>query len=113
MGRTILPFNQLVRQIKEEDWGKFRRALRREDQALLDALFEMARYHAGPAAYASRPNPMETILVGMLIELLRQVRALEARLDEQARPDDPARLDDPTRMDEPEGGARDAERLGL
>ena len=79
MGRTILPFNQLVRHIKEEDWGKFRRALRREDQERLDALFEMARHHAGPAAYAGRPNPMEPILIGMLIELLRRVEGLEAR----------------------------------
>ncbi len=80
MGRTIIPFNRLVQRIKEENWGKFRRALRREDQERLDALFEMARHHAGPAAYASRPNPMEPILLGMLIELLRRIEALEEHL---------------------------------
>ena len=82
MGRTIIPFNQLVQDIKQEDWGKFRRALRREDQERLDELFEMARHHAGPAAYASRPNPMEPILIGMLIELLKRLEALEERLSQ-------------------------------
>ena len=87
MGRTVEPFNQLVRRVQAEDWGKFRRALRKEDQALLDALFEMARYHAAPGAYASRPNPMETILLSMFIELLKRVHSLEKRLSE---PDDSA-----------------------
>lgn len=93
MGRTIVPFNQLVRSIKEKDWGKFRRALRREDQERLDELFEMARHHAGPAAYASRPNPMEPILIGILIELLRRVEGLEER------------------SPQPEGSGGDAQRV--
>ena len=80
MGRTLASFNPLVKVLKEEDWGKFRRALRKEDQALLDELFERARYHAGPAAYASRPNPMEPIFLGMLIELLKRFRSLEAHV---------------------------------
>lgn len=82
MGRTLTSFNQLVRQMKDEDWGKFRRALRREDQEILDELFEMARFHAGPAAYASRPNPMEPILMGMLIEMLKRTAALEGKIRE-------------------------------
>ena len=91
MGRTIVPFNQLVHRIKEENWGKFRRALRREDQERLDALFEMARHHAGPAAYASRPNPMEPILIGMLIEMMRRIEALEAHSPRPEEPDGHAR----------------------
>lgn len=80
MGRTLTSFNQLIRQLKEEEWGKFRRALRREDQEVFDELFEMARFHAGPAAYASRPNPMEPILLGILIELLKRTAALEEKV---------------------------------
>jgi hypothetical protein len=90
MGRTIVPFNQLVQGIKQEDWGKFRRALRREDQERLDALFEMARHHAGPAAYASRPNPMEPILIGMLIELLRRIETLEEHMHRPEKSNDHA-----------------------
>lgn len=86
MGRTVASFNQLVKVLKEEEWGKFRRALRREDQEALDELFELARYHAGPAAYASRPNPMEPIFVGMFIELLKRLRSLEARVKELEKP---------------------------
>lgn len=80
MGRTIASFNQLVRRIQEEEWGKFRRALRREDREALDALFEMSRYHAGPAAYAGLPDPMEPIFMGMLLELVKRIDALEGRL---------------------------------
>lgn len=81
MGRTLTSFNQLVRAIQQEDFAKFRRALRREDQKLFDELFEMARFHAGAAAYASRPNPMEPILLGMLVELLKRFSALEGKID--------------------------------
>lgn len=80
MGRTLPSFNQLVRQMKDEDWGKFRRALRREDQEILDELWEMARFHAGPAAYASRPNPMGPIRMGMLIEMFKRTAALEDKI---------------------------------
>ena len=95
MGRTIPSFNPLVRHLQQEDWGKFRRALRREDQQLLDELFEMARFHAAPAAYASRPNPMEPIVVGMLIEMLKRLREVEERLPKGEAPSDGAqqRLD--------------------
>lgn len=95
MGRTITSFNQLVRHLQQEDWGKFRRALRREDQQLLDELFEMARFHAAPAAYASRPNPMEPIVVSMLIEMLKRLREVEERLPKGEAPSDGAqqRLD--------------------
>ena len=55
----------------------------------------MARFHAAPAAYASRPNPMEPIVVGMLIEMLKRLREVEERLPKGEAPSDGAqqRLD--------------------
>ena len=44
MGRTVLPYSQ-VWEAERQRWLKFRRALRREDQAHLDRLFELARLH--------------------------------------------------------------------
>ncbi|MCH7570525.1 MAG: hypothetical protein IH919_08170 [Deltaproteobacteria bacterium] len=76
MGRTVLPFNQKILSI-ESEWNKFRRALRKEDQELLDDLFGFAKYHSAPSSYFSTPNPMEPVLMAMLIEILKEVRRLK------------------------------------
>ncbi len=79
MGRTVLSFNQKILSI-ESEWSKFRRALRKEDQELLDDLFGFAKYHSAPSSYFSTPNPMEPVLMAMLIELLKEVRRLKFEL---------------------------------
>ena len=81
MGRTVLPFTQeLCRE--EASWSAFRRALRREDQVLLDELFAAARYHTAACAFAGRAVPFEAILVSMLVEERRALRELEKKLQE-------------------------------
>ncbi len=79
MGRTVLSFNQKILSI-ESEWSKFRRALRKEDQELLDDLFGFAKYHSAPSSYFSTPNPMEPVLMAMLIEILTEVRRLKFEL---------------------------------
>ena len=82
MGRTVLSYTQKILAL-ESEWSKFRRALRQEDQELLDELFCFAKYHSAPASYFSTPSPMEPIFMGILIELLKEIRRL--RLELQAR----------------------------
>lgn len=79
MGRTVLSFNQKILSI-ESEWSKFRRALRKEDQELLDDLFGFAKYHSAPSSYFSTPNPTEPVLMAMLIEILKEVRRLKFEL---------------------------------
>ena len=86
MGRTLETFTQKVDRLRIE-WGLFRRALRREDQLLLDELFDHARRHAQAGAYASPADPFPAILLSMLMEerksriaLEEKVRALEQHL---------------------------------
>jgi hypothetical protein len=86
MGRTVLPYSQVLER-EYQDWKKFRRGLRREDQLVLDRLFDLARRHVQAGSYASRPWPLETILISVLIEqekalaeLKRRVRDLEEAL---------------------------------
>ncbi len=86
MGRPVLTATQLIQKIQAEHWGKFRRALRREDQVILDRLFDRAQYHAQAMAYASMPAPMEPILVAMLIELQRDLLHLQEKLPAPAGP---------------------------
>jgi hypothetical protein len=82
MGRTVITATQLIQQVQAEHWGKFRRALRREDQEILDRLFDRAQYHAQAMAYAAMPVPMEPILVAMLIEIQRDLLKLQKQLRE-------------------------------
>ena len=85
MGRTVLPFSRVLEQ-EVQEWRKFRRGLRKEDQQFLDRLFEEARLHVQAGVYASRPWPFETILISMLlehekalVELRSKIRTLEER----------------------------------
>ncbi len=84
MGRTVLPFNQVLEQAFR-DWAKFRRALRKEDQEAFDALFGAAKYHVAAASYASQLNPLEAIFLSILIEHQKALDALNARLAPPAR----------------------------
>jgi hypothetical protein len=79
MGRTVLPYSQVWEEERER-WRKFRRALRKEDQAHLDRLFESARLHLQAGVYAANPWPLESMLMAMLLELEKAVSALEERL---------------------------------
>jgi hypothetical protein len=64
-----------------EEWKKFRRALRKEDQEAFDRLFDRAKLHVQAAAYTSHPWPLESILLSiclehekLLMEILKKLR---------------------------------------
>ena len=84
MGRTVLPYSQ-VWEAERQRWQKFRRALRKEDQAHLDRLFESARLHLQAGVYASNPWPLESMLLSMLLEHQKDLSALEERLQQSGR----------------------------
>ena len=81
MGRTVLPFSQALER-EYGDWKKFRRGLRREDQEILDRLFDLARIHVQAGSYASRPWPLETILIAILIEQEKALQTLRKEVTE-------------------------------
>jgi len=84
MGRTVLSFTQELYR-EEESWGGFRRALRREDRELFDALFAAARYHTAACTCAGRPVPFDAILMSILIEERRAARELSRRVEDLER----------------------------
>jgi hypothetical protein len=79
MGRTVLPYSQ-VWEAERQRWQKFRRALRKEDQAHLDRLFESARLHLQAGVYASNPCPLESMILSMLLEHQKDLGALAEQL---------------------------------
>ena len=84
MERTDLPFNQILEQ-EIQEWKKFRRGLRKEDQQFLDALFEKARLHVQAGVSVSRPWPFETILISMLLEHEKALVELRSKLKVQEK----------------------------
>jgi hypothetical protein len=81
MGRTVLPFSRVLEQ-EAQEWRKFRRGLRKEDQQFLDRLVEEARLHVQAGVYASRPWPFETILISILLEHEKTLAELRSKLKE-------------------------------
>lgn len=71
-----------------ESWGKFRRALRREDQEALDELFRAARLQLAGSAYAARPIPFESIAMCMLLAQHRMIADLQQRMKQLETGDD-------------------------
>ena len=84
MGRTVLPFTQELYR-EEASWNGFRRALRREDRELFDALFAAARYHTAACTCAGRAVPFDAILMSILVEERRAARELSLRVEELER----------------------------
>ena len=80
METTDLAFRQVLEQ-EVQEWRKFRRALRKEDQQFLDRLFEKARLHVQGGADASRPWPFETILISILLEHEKALVELRSKLE--------------------------------
>jgi hypothetical protein len=75
MGRTLPSITQVFYQ-EQGSLARFRRALRRSDQLILDDLFVSAQKHLAAAAYASNALPMETFLLAMLLEEHKEVMGL-------------------------------------
>jgi hypothetical protein len=84
MGRTDPSITQYFLE-EQGAFSRFRRALRKSDQAALDDLFAAARQHLAASAYASHALPFEVFLLSMLLEEHKKVRALRQQMDELLR----------------------------
>ena len=81
-----LPFSQVLEQ-EIQDWKKFRRALRKEDQEFLDRLFEKVMLHVEAGVLVSRPWPFETILISILLEHEKALAELKSKIKAQEEQD--------------------------
>jgi len=80
MGRTVPSFRMLLDSIIME-LGDFRRALRRRDQEVFDRIMDMAREHASASTVAAAIDPMDIIVLSILIEQQKQIDDLEEDSD--------------------------------
>lgn len=80
MGRTLATTNQIITH-EQTAFTNFRRALRRQDQRLFDALFAAARLHTAAISQANHALPFEAILLAMVLEQSREIEHLKHLLD--------------------------------
>lgn len=81
MGRTVPSFRMLLEEMIVE-LSIFRRALRGEDKVAFDSLMNKAREHASSCTVAPTLDPMDAVLLSILIELQKEINSLrEAKAD--------------------------------
>ena len=81
MGRTLPSITQAFLQ-EQQSYARFRRALRRTDQLVLDDLFAAAHHHLAAAAYAAHSLPFEIFLLAMLMEEHKEVLRLRGLVED-------------------------------
>lgn len=75
MGRT-LPTSRDILDRLEFEWRDYRRGLTGEEQTRFDALWQKARAHASAMSNQAPLDPMQAVLLSMLLELQREVDVL-------------------------------------
>jgi len=80
MGRTVATFRQLIEQ-ELANWERvFGRALRREERAHLEAMFNRVRLYAEACTYEFPVHAMDAINVAIALDHETRLRALETLL---------------------------------
>ncbi|MFA5862695.1 MAG: hypothetical protein WDA16_13475 [Candidatus Thermoplasmatota archaeon] len=80
MGRTLPTSRDLLDGL-EFEWRDYRRGLTNEEQSRFDGLWQKARRHASAMSNQSPLDPMQAVLLGVLLEMQREIDELRRRLD--------------------------------
>jgi hypothetical protein len=75
MGKTLPPSSELI-EYERRRWTPFKRALPKVDQARFDRLFDCAKLHVQAGVCQSRPVPLETIILAVLLEQQKRIEEL-------------------------------------
>ena len=92
MGRTVPTYRQVLETMVDE-WQGFKKALRKEDRAAFDRLMEKARLHASAASYDARVDPVESIIMSILLEQEKELGELRKKIEEIEKRRENERLD--------------------
>ncbi|NLE83236.1 MAG: hypothetical protein GX603_01820 [Chloroflexi bacterium] len=93
MGRTIASITQTWQE-EEAALNRFKRALRKDDQLLLDELLVLSRLHLAEASYASNLYPLDMYLIAILLEVYKQLKATQRHLFNHDQHKDQSRLEE-------------------
>ncbi len=79
MGRT-LPTSRMLLQRLAAEWSFFAEVVTLEEQRLDAWLWQAAERHASAIGHVARASPMEAVHHAMLLEVLKELRRVDARL---------------------------------
>jgi len=82
MGRTVMPYSHVLGQ-EQGRWKDFRKGLSKEDQQVFDRLFDRAKFQTAAGVYMAHPNPLETILVSIILEHEKMLGEILGKLKER------------------------------
>ncbi len=76
-------FPTITEQLTETESAleRFRRALRRSDQQVMDGMFEKARLHAKAISLSNSLLPFESILLSIVLEQAKELAVLRQEAD--------------------------------
>ena len=77
----LLPSVMQTSPLDQDSFNRFRRALRRSDQIVLDDLFASIQKYQAAAACAVNTLPVENLLMAMLLQEHKEVARLRIRLE--------------------------------
>lgn len=80
MGKTVSPYSELMKRM-EERLSNFRRALKKTDQEIFDALIRYAKLQPAAGVMASSPRPFDSMSMSMMLELLKKIQTLEKEVE--------------------------------
>jgi len=80
MGRTVPTFRAALEGAMKK-WDGYRRALRMEEREAFDRMIDACRLHASAGGQATRPEPLETMFMSILLEHQRKLESLEVKVD--------------------------------
>lgn len=78
MGRTVPTFRRRLDRL-EEAWQDYARVLRRREQAAFEALWDQARSHAAASTNQAPLEPLDAVLMSVLLEHETRIQDLEDR----------------------------------
>ncbi len=84
MGKSVPTFRRELDRI-ESEWKKFRKALRSDERESFDELFMKAKKHASAAQYQANPDPMESVLLSMILEQQMEIDRLKRKIGDESR----------------------------
>ena len=81
MGRTVPTYRMHLEQVIKR-WDNFRRALRRDDRELFDAIMNKARMHSSAAIFNIQNDPTESMFMSIILEQEKEIHKLKEQMRE-------------------------------
>jgi hypothetical protein len=85
LGRTVPSF-RLALEDAIKRWDGYRRALRQSDREAFDRMMDACRLYVMASGNATRPDPLEAMLMSILLEHQLKLEMLAAKLDRTLEP---------------------------